>query len=57
MPWTGSDFDGIPGNRALPDVTSIERLMDALHKKGWKESEIDAVMGENVLRVYREILH
>lgn len=52
----GSDFDGIPDNRALPDVSAIDRLIWSLQKKGWKSSMIDAVMGENVLRVYREVL-
>lgn len=52
----GSDFDGIEGNRALPDASAIERLIRSFEKNGWSGRMLDAVMGGNVLRMYRETL-
>lgn len=52
----GSDFDGIAGNRALPDASAMERLIWSFEKNGWSGRMLDAVLGENVLRVYREAL-
>lgn len=52
----GSDFDGIPGNIALPDASYLPRLADMLAKKGFHESEIEKIFYRNVLRVYRDVL-
>lgn len=52
----GSDFDGIDTNEALPGVQSMGRLWDALHKAGFKETELDKIFYGNVLRVYRQVL-
>ena len=52
----GSDFDGISGNIALPDASYVQKLFDALKKKGFHESEIEKVFCKNVLRVYQEVL-
>lgn len=52
----GSDFDGIDTNEALPGVQSMGLLWDALHKAGYRESELDNIFSKNVLRVYREVL-
>ncbi|MCM1112316.1 MAG: dipeptidase [Muribaculum sp.] len=52
----GSDFDGIDTNRELPGAQGMERLWDALHTAGFTQGQLDRIFGENVLRVYREIL-
>lgn len=52
----GGDLDGIPGNKAVPDASHVQKLADVLRKKGFHESEIEKIFYKNVLRVYREIL-
>lgn len=53
----GTDYDGISTHEELPDASYMERLIDALQTKGgFHERELDLILGENVLRVYREIL-
>ncbi len=52
----GSDFDGIDTHRELPGAQSMERLWDALHTAGFTQGQMDKIFGENVLRVYREVL-
>jgi membrane dipeptidase len=53
----GSDFDGddvLP--RGLEDVSKMPNLVAALLKRGYKESDIRKIMGENVMRVLREVV-
>lgn len=52
----GSDFDGMDGHLEITGPQDISLLADEMHRQGFTESEIDKVFGENVLRVYREIL-
>lgn len=52
----GSDFDGIPTHAELPGADAMPVLEDALAKAGLTARQRDKVMGENVLRVYREVL-
>lgn len=52
----GSDFDGIPGNPAIPHAGRVQRLAGALKKQGFCESEIEKIFYQNVLRVYRDVL-
>lgn len=52
----GSDFDGIDGHKELPGVQAVVLLLDAFAKEGFTESEIDKILCENVLRVYKEVL-
>lgn len=52
----GSDLDGIPGNTGVPDASCVQRLVGALEKKGFHESEIEKIFYKNVLRVYRDVL-
>ena len=49
----GSDFDGA---KAMVDVTGLVLLTQALHKDGFTEAEIAAIMGGNSLRVLRAVL-
>lgn len=52
----GSDFDGILGNPELTGVQDMEWLREALYKAGWRQSSLDKLFSENVLRFYREVL-
>lgn len=52
----GSDFDGIPSHKELPDASYLPLLEDALKKEGFKNNEIEAIFYKNVLRVYKEVL-
>ena len=52
----GTDFDGIDESMAIPDASYMERLLDALKKGGFTESQLDAFCHGNVRRVLKEIL-
>ena len=53
----GSDFDGIPSvPRGLEDVSRMPNLTAALLKRGYTEQDIRKIMGENFLRVVREVV-
>jgi membrane dipeptidase len=48
----GSDFDGIPdGPRGLDAVDKYPALLVELMRRGWSDSDIAKIAGENVLRV------
>lgn len=53
----GSDFDGIDTHAELTGADQMGRLADALKRGGFTEGELDKIIGGNVLRVYRELLH
>lgn len=49
----GSDFDGIPSAPdGLADVSELPRLTAGLLERGLDESEITAVLGGNLLRIF-----
>jgi len=47
----GSDFDGASMPDGMDDVTHIPQITDALLKKGYSESDIRKILGENTLRI------
>jgi len=53
----GSDYDGVgdslPTN--LKDVASYPNLVQGLLDRGYSESDIKKILGENLLRVWREV--
>jgi membrane dipeptidase len=52
----GSDFDGIPYAPAgLHDVTWLPMLTRELLRRGHSESAIKGILGENFLRVFRQV--
>lgn len=51
----GSDFDGAVMPLGMPDVTHIPQITDALLKKGYSESDIRKILGENTLRVFSQV--
>ncbi len=50
----GSDFDG--ATETLTDATGLVLVTEALQKHGFNETEINAIMGINALRVLRSSL-
>jgi membrane dipeptidase len=50
----GSDFDG--GGTLLKDATEVPRILEGLIRRGYSESDIRKVLGENTLRVLRETI-
>ena len=53
----GSDFDGIPSvPLGLEDVSKMPNLTAALLKRGYTEQDIRKIMGENFLRVVKEVV-
>jgi membrane dipeptidase len=51
----GSDFDGAVMPLGMEDVTRLPQITDALLKKGYSESDIRKILGENTLRVLSEV--
>ena len=51
----GSDFDGAVMPLGMQDVTHLPQITDALLKKGYSESDIRKILGENTLRVLAEV--
>jgi membrane dipeptidase len=50
----GSDFDGATMPIGMQDVSHIPQITDALLKKGYSESDIRKILGENTLRILSE---
>jgi membrane dipeptidase len=51
----GSDFDGAVMPIGMQDVSHIPQITDALLKKGYSDSDIRKILGENTLRVLSEV--
>ena len=52
----GSDFDGGPTPpKGIRDISHLPMLTDAMLRRGWPESRIRKFLGENLLRVFRQI--
>ncbi|HUL34635.1 MAG TPA: dipeptidase [Candidatus Eisenbacteria bacterium] len=47
----GSDFDGAVMPLGMQDVSHLPQITDALLKKGYSESDVRKILGENTLRV------
>jgi len=51
----GSDFDGIDETPVgLEDVSTFPALFEELARRGWSDDELAKLVGENVLRAWRE---
>lgn len=55
FPSIGTDFDGFDGIEGLdiPKVENMERLWDALKKKGVSESQLEKIWNGNALRIIK----
>lgn len=52
----GSDFDGIAATaNGLEDVSKMPALVAVLLKRGYSETDLKKILGENFLRVVREV--
>lgn len=52
----GTDYDGIEQNIELEECSEMPKLVDALKRASFRESEIDAICHGNVLRVMQDII-
>ncbi len=52
----GTDFDGIPANTAIPDVTRLPLLEHALRAAGFSSGELEKLFYWNALRLFQECL-
>lgn len=52
----GTDFDGIESELEIAGAGQMELLTDMLAGEGFTQGQIDLICGENVLRVYKEVL-
>jgi membrane dipeptidase len=51
----GSDFDGANMPFGMEDASKLPHLTEALLRKGYSESDIRKILGENTLRLMREV--
>jgi membrane dipeptidase len=51
----GSDFDGAVMPLGMQDVTHLPQITEALLQKGYSEGDARKILGENTLRVMREV--
>ena len=51
----GSDFDGANMPYGMEDATMLPKITEALLQKGYSESDIRKILGENTLRVLSEV--
>ncbi|XP_035275413.1 dipeptidase 1 [Anguilla anguilla] len=52
----GGDYDGVTRvPQGLEDVSKYPDLVAELLRRGWNDSEVKAALGENLLRVFREV--
>jgi membrane dipeptidase len=52
----GSDFDGVQSTLSdLADVSQLPNLTKELLRRGYSESEVDKILGGNMLRVMEEV--
>ena len=52
----GSDFDGVDSiPRGMEDCSKIPNLVRELARRGYSESDLEKIVGGNVLRVMREV--
>ena len=52
----GSDFDGVSSMpKGIDDVTDLPKITDALFQRGYTEEEIKKILGENLLRIFKQV--
>src|SRR6266852_260872 len=51
----GSDFDGANMPYGMEDATGLPKITEQLLRKGYSESDIRKILGENTLRVMAEV--
>jgi len=51
----GSDFDGANMPFGMEDAASLPKITEALLQKGYAESDVRKILGENTLRVMTDV--
>ncbi len=53
----GSDFDGVDGElpEGMEDIAKVPAIAEGLAGRGFSAADIDKVLGENSLRVFRDV--
>ena len=51
----GSDFDGATMPIGMEDASKLPKITDALLKKGYSETDIEKILGGNILRVMEQV--
>jgi membrane dipeptidase len=52
----GSDFDGIPDTpQGMEDVSKLPAIRAELERRGYSQTDIRKIMGENFMRVFAEV--
>jgi membrane dipeptidase len=53
----GSDYDGVGDSLpvGLKDVSTYPNLVEGLLRRGYSDADIRKILGENLLRVWREV--
>ncbi len=51
----GSDFDGADMPEGMEDCSKLPKISEALLRKGYSESDIKKILGENTLRVMEQV--
>ena len=51
----GSDFDGANMPEGMEDCTKLPKITEALMRKGYSDSDIRKILGENTLRVMEQV--
>lgn len=52
----GTDFDGIESQVEIQNIGEMDKLVQALYKESFMESEIEKICYGNVLRIIKEVL-
>ena len=53
----GSDFDGANMPYGMEDASMLPKITEALLKKGYSDSDVKKILGENTLRLMRDVEH
>jgi membrane dipeptidase len=51
----GSDFDGADMPYGMEDVTGLPKITEELMRRGYTDSQIRDILGENTLRVMEQV--
>jgi membrane dipeptidase len=51
----GSDFDGATMPLGMEDASKLPKITDALLKKGYSESDVEKILGGNIMRVMEAV--
>ena len=51
----GSDFDGATMPEGMEDVTRLPKITEGLLKRGYREKDIEKILGGNLLRVMEQV--